>query len=185
MLDRDTLKDIVVLSFLLLQRLFFSWHFLTSDPPTETLFFNIRKGMRLCAHVRLYWGIAKHLYGNGVVGNISHAWRYATDIAYTIKRKHKCSILPCIFWRNFNKGTLSQCFSCLRFLSLESECKNTKKFQTSKINFQNSFFNPPPAIPAWLQNRMQKYNLRVQQDILSTSSLPLLYLFSTSSLPKK
>lgn len=44
-----------------------------SDPPTEFYSIPIKKGMRLCTHVRLYLGIGKHLVGNGILGNISHA----------------------------------------------------------------------------------------------------------------
>lgn len=51
-------------------------------------------------------------------------------IAYTTKRKHRCSILLLEFWRNFRIRTVSQCFSCIfrhTDFSPESRCKNTNK----------------------------------------------------------
>ena len=47
-------------------------------------------------------------------------------IAYTYKRKHKCSILLIVNFADLQVRTVSQCFSCYAFISLESECKITK-----------------------------------------------------------
>ena len=49
--------------------------------------------MRLCAHVRLHLGIAKHLRRNGIMETTLTPEEYATDVTYTTKRKHKCSVL--------------------------------------------------------------------------------------------
>ena len=49
--------------------------------------------MRLCAHVRLDRGFGKPLKERGLMEHISRLKICYKDIAYTIKRKHKCSIL--------------------------------------------------------------------------------------------
>lgn len=38
-------------------------------------------------------------------------------------------------WRFLIQGQLSQCFSCLHFLSLESDCKSTHFFSFSQKKF--------------------------------------------------
>ena len=49
--------------------------------------------MRVCAHVRLDRGFGKPLKERGLMEHISRLKICYKDIAYTIKRKHKCSIL--------------------------------------------------------------------------------------------
>ena len=49
--------------------------------------------MRLCAHVRFDRGFGKPLKERGLMEHISRLKICYRDIAYTIKRKHKCSIL--------------------------------------------------------------------------------------------
>ena len=89
--------------------------------------------MRLCAHVRLLSGIAKHLCRYGFMEHISRLNDMPLEYSIHIKRKHICSVHLLELWRNSIKGTILQCFSCLQLSTLESECKNTKNYSYCKI----------------------------------------------------
>lgn len=50
--------------------------------------------MRVCTHVRCYLVSANTFEETGIMEHISRLMICYRDIAYTIKRKHKCSVPP-------------------------------------------------------------------------------------------
>ena len=59
------------------------------------------------------------------------------DIAYTIKRKQKCSVLLLELWRNsISKDSIAMLFLLTAF-ALESKCKITNIILTGKIINRN------------------------------------------------
>ena len=78
--------------------------------------------MRVCAHVRLHLGIAKHLRRNGIMGTILTPEGMLWIIAYTYKRKHNA---PSSFLNlaNSNARTILQCFSCLQLSLSKASAK--------------------------------------------------------------
>ena len=76
--------------------------------------------------------------GTGSMEHISRLKICYRGIAYTIKRKQKCSVLLLELWRNsISKDSIAMLFLLTAF-ALESNCKNTNKNQNGK-NY--SFFH--------------------------------------------
>ena len=113
--------------------------FIPPPPPTERSSTTIRKGMRLCTHVRLLIRYRQTpMQERGLMEHISRLKICYRDIAYTIKRKHKCSVLLRELWRNsISKDSFAMLFLLTAF-ALESNCKDTNKNQNGK-NY--SFFH--------------------------------------------
>ena len=92
---------------------------------------------------RLSIGIAKHLAGtNFIREHISRLKICYRNIAYTIKRKHKCSSSCFKFGEFIDKDNIAMLFLLTAF-ALESKCKNTNSFETDKIKI-----NSPTAYAA-------------------------------------
>ena len=61
------------------------------------------------------------------------------DIAYTIKRKQKCSVLLLELWRNsISKDSIAMLFLLTAF-ALESKCKSTKIISYGKKKYSHMF----------------------------------------------
>ena len=107
-------------------------------PSNGTLTYNNKKrheGMYSCPFVFRYRqtpcgkrGLGKH------ISRLKICYR---DIAYTLKRKHKCSVPLLKFADLIDKDSIAMLFLLTAF-ALESKCKNTKCFQTGKIINGNS-----------------------------------------------
>lgn len=61
------------------------------------------------------------------------------SIAYTIKRKHNCSVHPLELWRNSIRRDFIAMLFLLTAFALESDCKNTKNIPFGKIFFKMPF----------------------------------------------
>lgn len=98
--------------------------------------------MRLCAHVRHYLVSANTIEETGIGEHISRLTGMLKQIAYTYKRKHKCSVLP---HEILPISIIGQC--CKAFLAytfaLESKCKDTKIFPYGKKYFTTAGDNSP------------------------------------------
>ena len=97
--------------------------------------------MRLCAHVRYYRGIAKHLWGNGVCReHISRLEVCLIKIAYTTSES---IMLGPSSWNlaNFDNRTILQCFSCLQ---LSNSRKRLQSYE-ELANWQKIFACVPTA----------------------------------------
>ena len=92
--------------------------------------------MRLCAHVRLSIGIGKHHRRNGVLkGTYLTPDGMLVNIAYTTKRKHKCSSSFLKFADFIDKDSITMLFLLTTF-ALESRCKDTNISRYGKINLR-------------------------------------------------
>ncbi len=58
------------------------------------------------------------------------------DIAYTYKRKHKCSVLPLKIWRIQIWDSFAMLFLQTAYISLVSGCKITQLFPYSEKKFE-------------------------------------------------
>ena len=88
--------------------------------------------MRLCAHVRLLVGFGKPCGKRGRGEHISRLKICYRDIAYTIKRKHKCSVPPRETWRISIKGQYRNAFLAYSFRS-RKQVQSYEKIQIHKI----------------------------------------------------
>ena len=91
--------------------------------------------MRLCAHVRLSIGIGKHHRRNGVLkGTYLTLDGMLVDMAYTTKRKHKCSSSFLKFADFIDKVSIAMLF----LLTLSSFRKRMQNYEHFTI-WQNVF----------------------------------------------
>ncbi len=96
--------------------------------------------MRLCTHVRQLVGSAKPFRERGYMEHISRLKgmpnRYS-EIAYTNKRKHNCSVLPMLILQIFKLGQYRNAFLASFSAKLVPKigCKNT-----NKIPFHRNYF---------------------------------------------
>lgn len=91
--------------------------------------------MRVCAHVRLYQVSPNTFTGTGFMEHISRLKICYRGIAYTIKRKHKCFILPYELWRNSVKGLYRNAFLAYSFRS-RKQMQNYEE----KLDWQKKYF---------------------------------------------
>ena len=93
----------------------------------------MRKGMRLCTHVRLHLGIAKHLRRNGIMGTTFTPDGMLKNMAYTYKRKHECSVLLLDFGEFKCKDYIAMLFLLTLSLS-KADAKLRRIIESAKNN---------------------------------------------------